>query len=472
MRTRIDGKLRTIQSDLSERQAHEYADALAHVNAQQSKLTVGHLVEVVKSERLRREDLRPSTLRGERSIWANIKTTFGDLAPNDVDRGDVKRWLETAKTSSTRRNRLNALRYLFAYALDRDLVHSNPCDGVKSKGKRQKITKADLLQKLLWPEQQTAIVTELLVPKSVKLSEREADDEARRMFLLACYLFALGTGCRLSEMWGVKQEDVSASGVLIRRSEANEAPKSGDWREVPRLPATDMALDIMVRLRTTYPALEKSEWLFPGWRGGQRGGNKQPKGWRAVLKACGLASRPWHWLRHTCATALLAGWWSDAEEPISWSLEAVQAMLGHASITTTEIYAQLLDDKAFEAARRAFQNRSTRDASSRVDFSTILWSQHPDLNWRPAVYETEGQSSSSESFQGQALQNWNAALKASRERRKSRLAKLVEAGDSASRPGLALCRALDSAVAGDVAGAVDGVADAAAELERSKGVAC
>lgn len=466
VRTRVDGKLRTVASDLTERRAHEYANALAHVNAQHSALTIGHLVETVKSERLRRDDLRPSTLRGERSIWVAIKTAFGDLHPSDLDRGDVKRWLETSTAASTRRNRLNALRYLFAYAMDRELVDRNPCDGVKPKGKRPKLSKADLLQKLLWPEQQTAIVGALLVPGRVRLSERPVDDEAKRMFLLACYLFAIGTGCRLSEMWGVKREDISPSGVLIRRSEGNEAPKSGDWREVPRLPATDAALDIMTRLRAAFPKLEKSEWLFPGWRGEQRGWNKQPKGWRETLEACKLGHRTWHWLRHTCATSLLAGWWSDAEEPIAWTLEAVQAMLGHASITTTEIYAKLLDDKAFEAARKAFQQRSRRDLVARVDYSTITESQLPDLNRRPAVYEAVDGTSSSAGFGGQALQAWNSRLAAARGRRRARLEKLADAGLGEARPGLAICRAHDAVASGDEGAAVAALAEAEALLGK------
>jgi integrase len=406
VRTRIEGKLQTVASGLTEARAREYADALVALQVKADEFTVRHLVELVRAERLRRSDLKPSTLRGERGIWTAIIAEFGATRAVDLARVHIKNWIDRAVSPSTKRNRLNSMRYAFAYAVERELVAANPCDGIQIRGKAGKTPKTELLSKLLRPEHQNALLRELREPKRLKLSEHAKQDEAKRKLLLASVLFALGTGCRLSEQWGVKREDVSESGILIRRSEANASPKSGDWREVPRLPPTDEALRLLGELRSAFPALAKSEWLFPGWRGEQRRWNKHPKGWVELFRACKIPYRNWHWLRHTTATALLAGWWSETDH--TWSLEEVRALLGHASVTTTEIYAQLLDDKAFKAAEKTFQSRSSDSERVIVKFREKQESQLPESNWRPTVYETGAKQSDNAGLADKSLQNRNS----------------------------------------------------------------
>src|SRR5690606_1995378 len=85
-------------------------------------------------------------------------------------------------------------------------------------------------------------------------------------------------------------------------------------------------------------------WVFPGARGARRGHNKPPQGWRKACTAALGRYLNWHGLRHTFATSLVAGWWGR-----KWSLEEVRGLLGHRSVTTTEIYAELVSDLAARA---------------------------------------------------------------------------------------------------------------------------
>lgn len=405
VRTRIEGKIKTIGTGLSKRQAEEYANAVVAVRIRTEGFTMRNLVELVRAERLRNPELKPSTIRGERSIWDAIASHFGQQLVTETDRRAVKDWLKRTTNANTRRNRLNCLRTAFAHAIDLELIKHNPCEGLKP-GKVGKLSKSELMTNLIHPGHQAALIQELLVPQRLRLSVVPKQDELRRRFLLASVLFALGTGCRLSEQWGVKREDVSPDGVTICRSEANAAPKSGDWRTVPLLPATQAALRILASLRREVPALASSAWLFPGWRGEQRRWNKPPKGWHEMLRAARVPVRPWHWLRHTCATALVAGWWSESGEP--WSLEEARALLGHASVTTTEIYAQLLDDKAFRAAEKTFQKRSSLKGPAAIDFSSVFAeSQLGESDPRPTVYETAGTVNVDAGLASESLQNWS-----------------------------------------------------------------
>jgi len=367
VRTRIDGKLATLATRLPEAAATRYADALTEVRHQQATLTFRTLVELARNERQRRSDLKTSTIRQEQSTLTLIANALGDIPVNEMQPKDIRDFLKGSKSVSTQRNRLNLIRYVLQMAVDDDVVTVNVADAVKLKRESGRLKKSDLLSELIWPYQQQAIIDKLTTPGRFTLSsDKPTLDQLRRDMLLACYLFALGTGCRLSEQWGVKREDVSDDAILISRSVGNEAPKSGDWREVPILPPTAAALRVMERVRKASPTVAKSEWLFPGERGDQRKWSAPPRGWSDLLKAAKVGHRNWHWLRHTCATSLLCGWWGEA-----WTLEQVKAILGHASVTTTEIYAQLLDDAAFKAAEKSFQIRSRKREVGNVDFLAV-----------------------------------------------------------------------------------------------------
>lgn len=366
VRVRIDGKPTTIASGLTKAAAERYREAFAADKEGPDALTFGTMVELARIERQRRGDLKYSTLQSEQPLLTHIGKALGHIPIADVDVKDIRDYLKQAASTSTQKNRLNMIRYVLQLAVDDETIKVNVANSVKLKRQAAvKLRKSDLLQQILWPAQQQKIIDKLVDPGRLRLSEREELDVLRRELLLAAYLFALGTGCRLSEQWGVKRADVSADSILICRSVGNERPKSGDYRELPILPPTAAALRVHANLCRRSARIARSEWLFPGELGAQRTFRKPPKGWSETLRSAGIGHRRWHWLRHACGTALVAGWWGEA-----WSLEQVRAMLGHASVTTTEIYARLLDDAAFKAAEKSFGGGRKRDLG-KVDFDAV-----------------------------------------------------------------------------------------------------
>ncbi len=87
---------------------------------------------------------------------------------------------------------------------------------------------------------------------------------------------------------------------------------------------------------------------FPGRRGAFRNEEHVLRwaDWQAILERAKLGRDfRWHDLRHTCASALVSGWWGRR-----WSLEEVREVLGHQDLKTTQRYAHLAGDAIASAA--------------------------------------------------------------------------------------------------------------------------
>lgn len=236
---------------------------------------------------------------------------IGNLPISTVERPDILAWLDRRpRPIQTRRNLLNMLRVALQHALDRGLIKSNPARDVRIKGVTDD---QDDLEGILTPPEQRSLL--------------EAVPEADR----ALVAFALTTGLRQAEQWWLKPQDLGNGFLLVCRSVGGRKPKSGKSRTVHLLAPAQRALEC---------ADSNASWVWPAQEGGRRGQGKAPDGWHDWVTAAGITRRVrWHDLRHTCATALLAGWWGR-----KWSLDEVCQHLGHSSVKVTERYARKLAD--------------------------------------------------------------------------------------------------------------------------------
>jgi integrase/recombinase XerC len=148
------------------------------------------------------------------------------------------------------------------------------------------------------------------------------------------------TGIRVSELCGLDLPDVDRTRRVVR-----VLGKGAKERTVPfGLPA-DRALDAW--LRHGRPAL-----AGPGSGAalllGTRGGRLQPAVARRIVskyaKAAGLPHTAPHGLRHSAATHLLEG---------GADLRAVQELLGHSSLASTQIYTHVTVERLRAAYRQA-----------------------------------------------------------------------------------------------------------------------
>ncbi len=153
-------------------------------------------------------------------------------------------------------------------------------------------------------------------------------------------------GLRISEAIGLDREDLSTDGAFVR------VIGKGDKERL--VPVGDVALDWLTRwidgprvglLRISHVDPRRGGPIFLGARGGRLA---RQQAWAAVKRAAaraGLAERvsP-HTLRHSFATHLLEG---------GADLRIVQELLGHASISTTQLYTHLTGERIRDIYHRA-----------------------------------------------------------------------------------------------------------------------
>ena len=171
---------------------------------------------------------------------------------------------------------------------------------------------------------------------ALKVNDREAE-LARRMFLFSCF-----TGLAIADMERLKflHIQTSADG---RRYIRKERQKTNVESVVPLHP---IAEEILNKSQEEQAVKEEGDDLvFPRDCSRSVMNNKLS----TVGKACGVRQRiSFHMARHTFGTLSLS-----AGIPI----ESIAKMMGHASITSTQIYAQVTDKKISEDMDRLIQKQ-------------------------------------------------------------------------------------------------------------------
>ena len=177
------------------------------------------------------------------------------------------------------------------------------------------------------------MLTAAEVDRLLTAAEQDANAEASpqkqaaalRLYVLLELLYA--TGLRVSELVGLRR-----SAVMRDASFLTVIGKGNKERVVP---VNDRARDAV---KAYLPTLPPGPWLFPA--SGEDGHLTRQVFARdlktlAATPASPPALTP-HVLRHAFASHLLAG---------GADLRVVQTLLGHADISTTQIYTHVLDEK-------------------------------------------------------------------------------------------------------------------------------
>ena len=199
----------------------------------------------------------------------------------------------------------------------------------------------DVAQHIDLPRQPRLLPETLTVDEVAGLLDAAPDLRAKALLEL---LYA--AGLRVSEALGLDLEDVSLDGAFVR------VIGKGDRERL--VPIGDIAVDWLTRwllegrpilvARSRAP-LDRGGPVFLGERGGRLARQQAFAIVRAAAKAAGLGERvsP-HTLRHSFATHLLEG---------GADLRIVQELLGHASISTTQLYTHLTGERVREVYARA-----------------------------------------------------------------------------------------------------------------------
>jgi integrase/recombinase XerC len=167
-----------------------------------------------------------------------------------------------------------------------------------------------------------------------------------------------GAGLRIGELLGLDVDGLqgAAGWVDLQDCTAHVRGKGSKRRSVPFGPPARQALQAWLALRGTLAAAGERA-LFVSRRGTRLGAEALRRRLRAQARAAGLPVRVHpHMLRHSFASHLLQS---------SGDLRAVQELLGHASISTTQIYTRL-DFQHLARAYDASHPRARRRHASPV----------------------------------------------------------------------------------------------------------
>ena len=241
---------------------------------------------------------------------------------------DYAKSLEGLAPSSLERN-FSAVRSFHKY-LNREHGIVDPTDELPETGNRNRLPKA------LSVSEMHAIL---------EAAKRAEDPVSLRDYLLIELLYS--TGARVSEVVGISLNDFGKTQIGNEEvSTLKLRGKGGKERIVPLGSYAKQALDdYLVRTRPSLLKKNNESALLLNVRGGRL---SRVSAWELVKQAAkraGLETRVTpHVFRHSYATHLLDG---------GADIRVVQELLGHASVTTTQIYTLITIDKVRESYRLA-----------------------------------------------------------------------------------------------------------------------
>ena len=270
----------------------------------------------------------------ERNLRLHILPALGTRKISEITEADIARFMAEGKHRPTNSNRCLALLSHMMGMAERWGYRprgSNPCRHVEryDEKKRQRFLVADELAAL-----------------GDALDAAEKDKSETATALAAIRLLCL-TGCRLSEILTLDWQYVDWDSARLNLPDSKTGEKS-----VPLGGAAMTLLETMARAafdlgadaeEVTLGDSRLTGWVCPADRGDGHFVGIQ-RVWQRIRKAAGLDGVRLHDLRHSYASAAVAG--GD-------SLFMIGKVLGHRQAATTERYSHLSDDLPRQVADRA-----------------------------------------------------------------------------------------------------------------------
>lgn len=252
---------------------------------------------------------------------------MGDAQPADII-AYVKSAAEAGLAASTRARRLSAVRQFFKFLAAEGCIEEDPSQGLHSPKKRRSLP---------------SVLSVAEVDRLIEAARRSIDgtsgrDRIRSLRLHCLIELLYATGMRVSELVSLPRSVLQGdTRVLVIRGKGGRerlVPLNGSART-----ALDRYLEVGHQADGSQAAMLKTKWLFPS-KGAQ--GHLTRQRFAQELKqladlACIDAERvsP-HVLRHAFASHLVDR---------GADLRSVQQLLGHADISTTQIYTHVLEER-------------------------------------------------------------------------------------------------------------------------------
>jgi integrase/recombinase XerC len=209
---------------------------------------------------------------------------------------------------------LSSVRSLFNYLSRHQRATQNPAVGIPA----PKVAKR--LPKTLNVDEITQLLDGCSIDKQADNNQLSSRDKAMMELLYAC-------GLRLSELQGINLQDIDWQQNIV-----TVTGKGQKQRRIPFGRKAQAALTTWLGFRKAM-AVEDEEAVFVSQRGSRVSNSCIQKRLKKMALTQGLNTNVYpHMLRHSFASHILES---------SKDLRAVQELLGHANLTTTQIYTHL-----------------------------------------------------------------------------------------------------------------------------------
>jgi integrase/recombinase XerD len=243
-----------------------------------------------------------------------------DAAPDDIQ-AYLGHLAGEGQAPTSRARRLSAIKQFYRFLLSEDAITLDPTSGLHGPKKQRALPKVLSIAEV-----------DRLLETSQKLCEGLEGHALFRALRFHCLLELLyATGMRVSELVGLPRSVLRGDTRILTIK-----GKGGRERMVPLNATARGALDAFLSVSGRF---DNSEWLFPSKAAL---GHVTRQGFAQDLKDVAVAAdiapervSP-HVLRHAFASHLLDR---------GADLRAVQQLLGHADISTTEIYTHVLQER-------------------------------------------------------------------------------------------------------------------------------
>jgi len=213
-----------------------------------------------------------------------------------------------AKSSIGRK--LASLRTFFRFLVREGVLAHNPGEGVAT------------------PKQAKYLPSTLSIDQVFALLDRDAGPDPLQLRDLAMFELLYSCGLRVSELTGLNLEHLDVDQGLVR--------VLGKGNKERIVPVGNKALQALQDYLDTRPNTAASTPLFLNARGGRLTPRSVQRNLKTHLIRSGILTQATpHSLRHSFATHLLDG---------GADLRAIQELLGHASLSTTQKYTQVSVD--------------------------------------------------------------------------------------------------------------------------------
>ncbi len=297
------------------------------------------LLEEFVSHLRHERGLSAHSIRSYRSDLRQLVQSQGSL--EDLSLSRIRAWLaelhEQGVTRSTLNRKIASVRAFSSWGHRRGHLKEDPSVRLRSASRSAHLP--DVLQ-----EQHVEELTDRLHERSEASGELKEKDPAAHALLLrdeAMIELLYATGMRVSELAGLDLASFVSGRRMVR-----VLGKGNKERMVPFGAPAEKAVQRWTREgRPRLLTEESGQALFLGRRGRRIDVRVVRKAVDDQLEALGTtAARGPHALRHSAATHLLDG---------GADLRTVQELLGHASLSTTQIYTHISVDRLREAYGRS-----------------------------------------------------------------------------------------------------------------------